>query len=145
MAAREFPSQWSMSRLQQSANEEWMVDYFGGFPYLVRYVERSEPKCTQKATLNCLADFKVTILREGDVVVLDPTEYKNQAIRGSILPIVQALLLSIREGDKVEAIAPAALGDMTGDVGDVYVELELKTVHRYTGVTLTFPASPRVD
>ena len=139
MAAREFPSQWSMQRIKQSDNQDWNVEYFGGFPYLKRYVKRSEQKTTQRATLNCSADFKVSIMKEGDVVILNPTDYEKQTIKGSILPIVQALLLGMEEGDKCEAIAPAYLGDLDGENVDVYVEIELKTVHRFTGVTLIFP------
>lgn len=72
-----------------------------------------------------------------DKVVLDPTEYSTK-IKGSILPIVQALLLNMQEGDKVEAIAPSALA--YGDDQDVYVEIELKKIHYYTGVKFVWPA-----
>jgi len=112
------------------------TEWFGGFPYVKRVVSETEQAKSQRVTLECIADFRLSIMKEGDVVVLDPTDFESTKIKGSILPIVQALLLTMKEGDKVEAIAPKELA--YGDC-DVYVEICVKKIHYYTGVTFVLP------
>lgn len=138
----QFPSEASMQRLKQTSNVDWSVGTFGGLPYLYRVVQENEGKTKEQATLRCKADFRLTIMKtEGNVVVVEPTDYSVE-IKGSILPIVQALLLNMQEGDRVEAIAPAALA--YGDEADVYVEIELKTIHHYTGVKFIYHKEEQV-
>lgn len=127
-------------------SNEWSVRYHGGFPYLMRWVNHNDQPNLKRSTLNAHADYRLSILQEGDKVLIGATDFTEQSINStSMPPIIQALLLRMGEGDKIECVSPWMLCDIAGNQEDCYIEIELRKLHHsnHPGINLLPMFSPQ--